>query len=250
VVNSVAGGAIGIVEAAGKKYVRRVLGGPILSYDLKVDPTEQAELQVSPVMTEAVTRKIETYLSFVVQQWESRRVSNAVSLRMWPGKTLNQWFRGTCVTVAPDEETGTASIQPVRSPECDQAEGPEKRVFFRPLRRASFEEGVRLQFELRIDALADLQGRPLRAWGKASIAEPIVNTAVQPVVGEWQTISLSLPKLAPTTDPKDLKESTNILFMMTPLDVPAQYTVRSVTVEPVKQSLPDRLWAWWAERVW
>ncbi len=248
-VNSVAGGAVGIVEAAEKKYMRRVLGGPILGYDLKVDPTEQAELQVSPVMTEAVTRKIETYLSFVAHQWESRRAHDAGSLGMWPGKALNQWFRGTCVTIAPDEETGTASVQPVRSPECDQAEGPEKRVFFLPILRAPYEEGVRIQLDLRIDALADLQGRPPRAWGKASIAEPIVNTPVRPVIGEWQTISLSLPKLAPTTDPQDLRESASILFMTTPLDVPARYTLRSVRIEPVTQSLPDRLRAWWAERV-
>jgi hypothetical protein len=247
-VNSVASGAIGIVEAAEKKYVRRVLGGPILSYDLKGDPTEQGELQVSPAMTEAVTRKIETYLSFVAQQWESRRAHEAVSFHTWPGKMLNQWVRGMCVTIAPDEETGTASIQPVRSPECDQAEGPEKRVFFLPVLRAPFEEGVRIQLELRIDALADLRGRQLRAWGKASISEPIMSTTVRPVVGEWQTVSLTLPKLSPMADPEAMKKSAEILFMMTPLDVPAQYTLRSVTVEPVSFSLPERLWAWWAEQ--
>lgn len=247
--NSVAGGAIGIVETAEKKYVRRAVDGPLLSYDLKDDPTEQVELPVSPALTTAVTHKFATYLSFVAHQWESRRVADAESPRTWPGRTLHQWFRGACVTVTPDQRTDTASIQPVRSSECDQAEGPDKRVFFQPLRRAPFEEGVRIQLELRIDALADLTGRPLRAWGKASIAEPLVHTPVQPVVGEWQTITLSLPKLAPTTDPKDLQESATILFMMTPLDVPAQYTLRSVTVEPVTQSVPDRLRAWWAARV-
>jgi hypothetical protein len=161
---------------------------------------------------------------------------------------LHQWVKGECVTVAPDEETGTASIQPVKSRKCDQAAGPETRVFFHPLPRAPFEEGIRIQLELRIDALADLQGGQLQAWGKASIAEPIVHTTVRPVVGEWQTVSLLLPKLAPTTAPEELKKSANILFMVTPLDVPAPYTLRSVTVEPVSFSLSDRLGAWWAEQ--
>jgi hypothetical protein len=247
-VNSLANGAIGLVEATEKKYVRRILGGPILGYDLKVDPTEQGELQVSPAMTEVVTRKIETYLSFVAQQWESRRIHEAVHVYTWPGKMLNQWGRGTCVTISPDEETGSASVQPVRSPECDRAEGPEKRLFFRPFPRTSFKAGVRIQFELRIDALADREERQLRAWAKASVADPLMSISVQSVVGKWQTLSLTLPQLAPVIDPEEMKEAANILFMMTPLDVPAQYTLRSVTVEPVSHSLTDRLWAWWAEQ--
>ncbi|NOT56108.1 MAG: sulfatase-like hydrolase/transferase [Deltaproteobacteria bacterium] len=247
--NSVTGDAIGVIETTEKKYVRRVLEGPILGYDLHVDPTEQAALPVSPALTETLTRKIETYLAFVARQWESHRAYDIGSLRTQPGATLNQWFRGKCVTIAPDEETGSASIQAISSPECDQAEGPEPRVFFFPLRRAPFEEGVHIQLELRIDELMDLRGQPPRAWGKASITEPLVQTPVRPVMGEWQTVSLTLPKLAPATDPETMKDSAEILFMMTPLDVPARYTLRSVTVEPVTRSVPDRLRAWWAKRV-
>jgi arylsulfatase A-like enzyme len=245
--NSVTGDAIGVIERAEKKYVRRVLEGPIRGYDLRSDPTEQVELSVSPALTETLTRRIETYLSFVARQWESHRAYDIGSLRMRPGATLNQWFRGKCITIAPDEATGSASIQAISSPECDQAEGPEQRVFFFPLQRAPFEKGVHIELELRIDEITDLRGQSPRAWGKASITEPLVHTPVRPVIGEWQTVSLTLPKLSPATDPKAMKDFAEILFMMTPLDVPARYTLRSVTVEPVTQSVPDRLRAWWGE---
>jgi arylsulfatase A-like enzyme len=248
VVNFLANGAIGIVENTGEKYVRRASGGMFLSYDLNADPTEQVELRVSQAATEAVTRKIETYLSFVTQQWESLRTHEAVSIQMWPGKMLNQWARGTCVMISPDDETGVASVQPVRSPKCEKVEGPEERVFFRLFPRAPFKEGVRIQLELRIDAVAELQGRPLRAWAKASIAEPLMSTTVQPLVGEWQTISLTLPRISFTIDPEGTERAADILIMIAPLDVPARYTLRTVTVEPIRHSLPEFLWAWWVRR--
>jgi hypothetical protein len=73
-----------------------------------------------------------------------------------------------------------------------------------------------------------------------------MSTTVQPLVGEWQTVSLTLPGLS--FDPEGMEKSADILIMIAPLDMPAQYTLRSVTIEPVTHGLLERLWVWGTEQ--
>lgn len=89
----------------------------------------------------------------------------------------------------------------------------------------------------------------MRAWAKISAMAQPVSTIVQPVVGTWQSLSFTLPGVLLTSDPRGVRKSADIFFMIAPLDVPARYTLRSVTVEPVTRSISDRLRAWWVERV-
>jgi hypothetical protein len=245
VLNLLANGAVGVVERSGKKFVRPTLGEPLVAYDLTTDPTEQQKLSVNLVTTEAMTRKIETYLAVATQQWESYRVQETVAGHVWSGTKIAQWAKGHCVTIIPEDITGVASVHPVDTAACAQAEGPGERVFFTPLPRASFTAGLDVQLGLRIDSIVEESGQPLRAWAKTSAMEQPVSTEVQPIIGKWQSISLKLPGVPLASDPSGVQKSADILLMVAPLDVPAQYTLRSVTVEPLAHSLPGRLWAWW-----
>jgi len=246
--NLLANGATGVVERSGKKFVRSALGEPFVVYDLTTDPAEQQKLPVNFVTTETMTRKIDTYLAVATQQWESYRVHATVAGRVWPGAKIAQWAKGHCVTILPDDLTAVASVHPVHTAACTQSEGPGERVFFTPFPRASFTAGMDVQLELRIDAIAAESVKPLRAWAKTSAMEQPVSVEVQPIVGKWQRVSLKLPGVTLASDPSGVQKSADILLMVAPLDVPAQYTLQSVTVEPLAHSLPHRLWVWWTEK--
>ncbi len=247
--NLLANGAAGVVERSGRKVVRSALGEPLVAYDLMIDPTEQREFAVSPTLAESVTRKIDTYLAVTTQQWESYRVHETTAGRVWPGAKIAQWAKGHCVTITPNDLTGVASVHPVNTPDCAQLEGPGERVFFTPFPRASFTAGLDVLLELRIDAMAEGTGKQMRAWAKTSAMAQPVSATVQPLVGTWQRLSFTLPGVLLMSDPGGVQKSADIFLMIAPLDVPARYTLRSVTVEPVTRSISDRLRTWWAERV-
>jgi hypothetical protein len=232
------------LERSGDKYVRHQQHEPLLHYRINQDPEERVKLPVSQDMASAIEGKMKTYLTLAYGGWESKRGEDTFVGRTFPGSAIAQWGKGACITIVPEEMRGAAFVEPVLSQECKNNADPGARSVLRAFAAPPFEAGGRVEFQLRIADGEDLQGKQLQALARTSAMEKPIAVEVLPRVGEWQTVSLVLPKAEVSSDAVGGQRLADTLIGIAPLNLPVRFAIRSIKIEPLGIGVRQRMWGW------
>lgn len=239
-------GIMGVLEKSGSKYIRNNPRGPFLCYTLKSDPHEEMPQHVTPEMELALKKKIDTYLHVAEYEWESKRKGEDSGRQSFQGKEIaDQWANGPCITTRADEVEGVTLVNPVLTKDCQELKDPfMTRAISRTFPARQFKEALRLEFQVRITEKVEAQGMQPRALVKLWEMEKPVFFDLRPVAGEWQTVSVVLPKSNLRIDPSTGQEGRDLWIEIVPVDPNIPFAMRRITVQPVETHTIQWLTQW------